>query len=250
MLRRLQTVIFSGHALINSWRIPNPPWKQSDIKKNLEGEQMDTASYYTDECRKLFELRMQLLPYLYSAFVEYSRTGKPPIRALVMDYPEDENLRMVDDEYLFGDSLLICPLTYEDGVRRKAYFPKGRWHNFFTDEVLDGGKEVELHAEYSQIPVFVKEGAIVPLAKPVPHVDKETIFEMEIRIFGEADGSFTLYEDDFETFDYMNEKNSNIVTIEKHPGENMVVQRHGINRERYQFKQLRIKMCGSLHKDI
>ena len=72
LLRRLQTVVFSGHALINSWRIPSPPWKQTDIEKNLAGEPMDTAEYYTAECRKLFELRMRLLPYLYSAFVELS----------------------------------------------------------------------------------------------------------------------------------------------------------------------------------
>ena len=60
------------------------PWKQTDIEKNLAGEPMDTAEYYTAECRKLFELRMRLLPYLYSAFVEYSHSGKPPIRALVL----------------------------------------------------------------------------------------------------------------------------------------------------------------------
>lgn len=221
LLRRLQTVVFSAHALINSWRIPSPPWKQTDIEKNLAGEIMDTADYYTEECRKLFALRMSLLPYLYSAFAEYSRTGKPPIRALVLDYPEDMEARMVDDEYLFGDSMLVCPLTYEDGTSRKVYLPQGRWYNFFTREEAEGGQMFEIHAAYDEIPVFVKDGAIIPLAKPVMHVDKDTVFEMTVKKFGEADGRFVLYEDDFDTFTY-EEKQKQII-IEKHPGSELMI---------------------------
>lgn len=221
LLRRLQTVVFSGHALINSWRIPSPPWKQTDIEKNLAGEPMDTAEYYTAECRKLFELRMRLLPYLYSAFVEYSHSGKPPIRALVLDYPEDREARMVDDEYLFGESMLVCPLTYEDGTSRSVYLPEGSWYDFFTGERTEGGRRVEVHAEYDKIPVFVKEGAIIPLAKPVTHVEKDTVFDITVKTFGEADGSFVLYEDDFETFAY--EEGQNRIVIEKHPGEDVTI---------------------------
>lgn len=233
LLRRLQTVVFSSHALINSWRIPSPPWKQTDIEKNLAGEEMPTAEYYTTECRKLFELRMSLLPYLYSAYVEYSHTGKPPIRALVMDYPEDLNARMVDDEYLFGESMLVCPLTYEEGTSRKVYLPEGNWYHFFTGEMLAGSREVEIHAEYNEIPVFVKEGAIIPLAKPVPYVKKDTVFEMEIKFFGEADGTFTLYDDDFETFDYEREQKK--IVMEKHPGRTLVITRDEGSTSRYRF---------------
>lgn len=233
LLRRLQTVVFSAHALINSWRIPSPPWKQTDIEKNLAGEIMDTADYYTEECRKLFALRMSLLPYLYSAFVEYSRTGKPPIRALVLDYPEDMEARMVDDEYLFGDSMLVCPLTYEDGTSRKVYLPQGRWYNFFTGEEAEGGQMFEIHAAYDEIPVFVKDGAMIPVANPVLHIDKDTVFEMTVKIFGEADGRFVLYEDDFDTFDF-EEKQKQIV-IEKHPGSELTIQAESGKMSRYRF---------------
>lgn len=233
LLRRLQTVVFSGHAMINSWRIPSPPWKQTDIRKNLAGETMDTADYYTAECRKLFELRMSLLPYLYSSFVEYGCTGKPPVRALVLDYPEDMEARMVDDEYLFGESMLVCPLTYEDGTSRKVYLPEGKWHHFFTGEVLEGGRSLEVYADYDEIPVFVKEGAIIPLAKPVTHVEMNTVFEMTVKIFGEADGRFTLYEDDFETFAYEEEQNR--IVIEKHPGEELVIRSESGTMAKYQF---------------
>lgn len=233
LLRRLQTVVFSSHSLINSWRIPSPPWKQTDIEKNLAGETMDTATYYTEECRKLFALRMSLLPYLYSAFAEYSRTGKPPIRALVLDYPEDMEARMVDDEYLFGDSMLVCPLTYEDGTSRKVYLPQGRWYNFFTGEEAEGGQMFEIHAAYDEIPVFVKDGAMIPVANPVLHIDKDTVFEMTVKIFGEADGRFVLYEDDFDTFAY-EEKQKQIV-IEKHPGSELTIQAESGKMSRYRF---------------
>lgn len=233
LLRRLQTVVFSAHALINSWRIPSPPWKQTDIEKNLAGEIMDTADYYTEECRKLFALRMSLLPYLYSAFVEYSRTGKPPIRALVLDYPEDMEARMVDDEYLFGDSMLVCPLTYEDGTSRKVYLPQGRWYDFFTGEEAEGGQMFEIHAAYDEIPVFVKDGAMIPVANPVLHIDKDPVFEMTVKIFGEADGRFVLYEDDFDTFAY-EEKQKQIV-IEKHPGSELTIQAESGKMSRYRF---------------
>lgn len=233
LLRRLQTVVFSAHALINSWRIPSPPWKQTDIEKNLAGETMDTATYYTEECRKLFALRMSLLPYLYSAFVEYSHTGKPPIRALVLDYPEDMEARMVDDEYLFGDSMLVCPLTYEDGTSRKVYLPQGRWYNFFTGEEAEGGQMFEIHAAYDEIPVFVKDGAMIPVANPVLHIDKDTVFEMTVKIFGEADGRFVIYEDDFDTFAY-EEKQKQIV-IEKHPGSELTIQAESGKMSRYRF---------------
>lgn len=233
MLRRLQTVVFSGHALINSWRIPSPPWKQTDIEKNLAGETMEEAEYYTEECRKLFELRMRLLPYLYSAFVEYSHTGKPPVRALVMDYPEDLNVRMVDDEYLFGESMLICPLTYKEGTSKTIYLPQGKWYDFFTGRMIEGGKTIEVHAAYHEIPVFVKEGAIIPLAKPVPYVGQDTVFEMTVKVFGEADGTFVLYDDDFETFAY--ETKQNRVVIEKHPGSELTITKETGEASRYRF---------------
>lgn len=231
LLRRLQTVVFSAHALINGWRLPNPPWEQTNIEKNLAGQTMEDAEYYTKQCRKLFELRMRLLPYLYSAYVEYHQTGKPPVRALLMDYPEDMDARAVDDEYLFGESMLVCPLTYEEGTSRKIYLPHGKWYDFFTGEILEGGKETEVYAGYEKIPVFVKDGAIVPLAKPVLCVQSDTVFEIEVMTFGEADGEFILYGDDFETFGY--EEKQDRVILEKHPGKPLNMSVEGETRYRF-----------------
>lgn len=202
LLRRVQTIIFSPQALLNCWRIPNAPWKQVNIEKNLKNELMEDREYYTSACRELFELRMQLLPYLYSAFVEYHKYGVPPVRAMVLDYPDDLEVRNIDDQYFFGKDLLVCPLTLEDGEERKVYLPEGRWYAFFGNESYDGNSWMTIEAKEDQIPVFVRDGAILPLAKPVACVSEETVFDITVRSYGQDEGSFTLYEDDFTTFKY------------------------------------------------
>ena len=202
LLRRMETIMFSAHAIYNCWRIPNPPWKQVDIGKNLAGEFMEDADYYTDVCRRYHRVRMSLLPYLYSAFARYQREGIPPVRALVFDYEEDTMVRNVDDEYLLGDDLLVAPMTLEDGLERKVYLPRGKWHDFWDGTVYEGGREHAVHAEYDTIPVFVRENCILPLADPVEAVGKDTVFTIRPKVYGSGGEGCVLYEDDFETFDY------------------------------------------------
>ena len=163
---------------------------------------MEDSEFYTDACRRLFELRMALLPYLYSAFAQYYEQGIPPVRAMAIDEPEDMEARNIDDQYFFGKDLLVCPLTLEDGNSREVYLPKGRWHDFFHDRQYEGGKCIRVNAKDEEIPVFVRDGAIVPLAKPVPFVGENTVFEMTVRSYGEGEGEFILYEDDFTSFQY------------------------------------------------
>ncbi len=198
-LRRVQTVVFSVQALLNCWRIPNPPWKQVNVEKNLRNEYMEEEPYYTQEIRKLLQLRMSLLPYLYSAFMEYHLYGAPPVRAVVLDYPEDSRAAVIDDQYLFGESMMVCPLTLEDGTSRIVWLPEGTWYNFFSGESFVGGKEYQISAKLEEIPVFVKEGALVPFAEPVEYVSPETIFRITVKSFGKGRQCFTLYEDDFES---------------------------------------------------
>lgn len=234
LLRRMETVIFSSHALFNCWRIPNPPWKQVDIQKNLENEFMEDSIYYTDVCRKFFKLRMQLIPYLYSAFVKYQETGLPPVRAVVMDYPMDINVRTLDDEYMFGESMLVCPLTLEDGTSRKVYLPGGIWHNFFTGEVLKGNRTLTIEAAYDEIPVFVKDNSLIPLAEPVNCVSEDTVFRIHICAYGTGAAEFVLYEDDFESFEW-ERGDRNQLRITKDELGNLEIVRMGKGKKRYEI---------------
>ena len=202
LLRRMQTVCFSAQALINSWRIPSPPWKQTDIGKNLAGIEMEEAEYYTDACRRFFELRMSLLPYLYSAFVEYHQKGIPPIRPLCMEYPYDLQVRNIDDEYFFGKDMVVCPITMAQKGEREAYLPDGKWYDMFSGEEIAGGKQFHIKADVEKIPVYVRDGAVVPFAEPVQYVWGDTVFHMHVKHYGKKAGSFVLYEDDFTSYDY------------------------------------------------
>ena len=234
LLRRVETVVFSPQALLNCWRIPNPPWKQVDTEKNLADEWMENSEYYTQVCRRYLSLRMSLLPYLYSAYMEYYLTGRPPVRALVMDYEKDERAAQADTEYLFGESLLVCPLTLEDGTERTVWLPEGRWYNFFTGEVLEGGQEYTVHAEYDEIPVYVKDGAILPIADPVPYVDENTVFRIRIRSYGSGRTSFTLYEDDFIGLEAEQGRYNTLVITRDESG-TITWQRDGREAERYEI---------------
>lgn len=268
LLRRMETIMFSAHAIYNCWRIPNPPWKQVDIEKNLAGESMEDAAYYTQVCRQYHEIRMSLLPYLYSAFVKYWKEGIPPIRALVLDYEEDLQARNVDDEYLFGDSLLVAPMTLEDGTERRVYLPAGKWHDFWQGDVqaseisgteaeeaaqkdgasvsgaleqdagkgkvLEGGKTYRIHADYDRIPVFVREGSILPLADPVECVTQDTIFTIRPRVYGDGKEGCLLYEDDFETF-ACEKGRQNRVRLWKDGDGRLRIERDGGERERYRI---------------
>ncbi len=211
LLRRLETVVFSHQCMINAWRIPNPPWKQTDIESNLQNIEMETADYYTTKCRELLELRMSLLPYIYSAYAEYEIAGVPPIRPLVMDYEDDANVRNIDDEYMFGSCMLVAPLTYEEQMYKRIYLPKGIWYEMSTGDKYEGSQYYDLKVPYDRIPVFIKNNSIIPFARSVEYVDNDTVFDIIIDIYGD-EGEFVLYEDDFNTFEY--KKNLKRISIE------------------------------------
>lgn len=195
LMRRTQTAVFSPQTVMDSWFLKLPPWLQIDTEKNNAGELMPDHEAVTAQVRRLLEWRMRLVPYLYGAFAEYHRDGTPPFRAVAMDYPEDRKTHTLDDAYLMGPSLLVAPL-FGDATTRKLWLPKGDWFDFWTGAPLEGGREHEITADVDTIPVFVKSGALVPLANPVAHITPETVFQLEVRAYGPSPGTFSLPEDD------------------------------------------------------
>ena len=119
-----------------------------------------------------------------------------------MEYPQDEAARNLDDEYFFGKDLLVCPLTLEDGTSREVYLPEGNWYNFFTGEKIEGGRRLVLEADWNEMLVFARDGALIPVAEPVMCVKEDTVFDITVKSFGNPTGSFVLYEDDFVSFNY------------------------------------------------
>jgi alpha-D-xyloside xylohydrolase len=201
LLRRVQTIVFSPHALVNAFELKNPPWLQYDRERNNREELLPDYGPLEARVRELFELRMALLPYLYAAFARYHYEGLPPVRALVMDYPADPATHGLDDQYLFGDSLLAAPV-FAGQEARGVYLPAGGWYDFWTGRRYQGGQSHTLAVEEDRMPVFVKENSLLPLARPVEHVTRETQFELTVRVYGERAEPFRLLEDDGFSFGF------------------------------------------------
>jgi alpha-D-xyloside xylohydrolase len=201
LIRRLQSVVFSPQALVNAWYISSPPWLQYNRQKNLAGEFLENYKEVQDMCRKVFQHRMRFIPYLYSSFAKYYFEGIPPFRALVMDYPLDENTYNIDDQYMMGDSILVAPVV-EGESSREVYLPQGNWHDFWSNKKYEGGQKYTIEAPLEIIPVFVKEGSMIPLAEPVEFITKDTCFDVTVRGYGDNLEGIKLYEDDGVTFDF------------------------------------------------
>ena len=201
LVRRVQTVIFSPYAMVNCWYMKMPPWLQIDADKSNAGLAMPEATVATQLVRTAFRLRMSLIPYLYSAFNTYHRTGKPPIRALTLDYPSDPQTASIDNQFMFGPSMMVAPMV--DGEsKRSVYFPAGDWYDFFTGEKIVGGQRVDINKSLEELPLYVKGDSIVPVAEPVNHVGKDTRFKIHARVYGNHPEEFCLFEDDGETYDF------------------------------------------------
>jgi alpha-D-xyloside xylohydrolase len=195
LIRRLQSVVLSPQALINAWYIRNPPWRQWRQDENNRGELAKGWRMLESACRRILELRMQLVPYLYAAFFEYWRSGLPPFRALVADYPRDANVHAIDDQYLIGDRLLAAPVVAGQS-EREVYLPRGAWFDFWTGRQYRGGKRLTLKVPLEKTPLFVRGHALLPLAAPTLHVDDPRAFDLTVRVYGRGSRAITLPEDD------------------------------------------------------
>ncbi|MCI8387923.1 MAG: glycoside hydrolase [Clostridiales bacterium] len=126
LIRRLQSTVFSVQCLINAWYCERVPWAELDCE---------------DDVRELLELREKLVPMLKSAFDEYHSTGKPPVRALVMDFTDDAETYNIDDEYMFCGDLLVAPIAANKGDEREVYLPtSAKWCDYFTGEPVESGR--------------------------------------------------------------------------------------------------------------
>lgn len=222
--RRLETVLFSPEALINAWFIRNPPWYQINRGQNNRDEYMPERATATEAVRRLLQLRMSFIPYLYAAFNEYKNTGKPPIRALVLDWPDDAKVRQIDDQFMFGDSVLVAPM-FSGQNGRNVYLPAGDWYGYWTRDKFSGGNTIEVTNGVKQIPLFVKSGTLLPLADPVEFIAPDTCFKITVNIVGHNPADFTLYEDDGVTSAYASGE-QNKITLHAE-GEGHSIQRAG-----------------------
>jgi alpha-D-xyloside xylohydrolase len=171
-----------------------------------------------DAIEKFINLRYRLLAYNYSNAWQVTSRAGTMMRALVMDFPADKKVWNIDNEYMFGKSILVCPVTdsmytsrsnenttvdFNIVKKQKLYLPAGtEWFDFWTCERLKGGQEVEKEAPIDIMPVYVKAGSIIPLTPFQQYTNEKKADILEIRIYEGADGNFTLYEDEGDNYNY------------------------------------------------
>jgi alpha-glucosidase (family GH31 glycosyl hydrolase) len=153
-------------------------------------------------CQKYLNLRYQLLPYLYSSTYQTHTTGIPLMRALWLAYPKDSQARLVDDAYLWGDSILVAPVTALDAKDRAVYLPSGAWYNFWTQQKISGNITHTAEALLDTLPLFVRAGSIIPLGPIRQYTTQSSSAPLDIHIYPGADAHFVLYEDDGLTMDH------------------------------------------------
>ena len=154
--------------------------------------------------KKDIEQRYRLLPYIYSCFYQSCQTGMPLSRTLAINYTGDETVYDVrfQNQFLFGDSILVAPVESTKLVE-DVYLPAGEWYRLSTGERFEGSKVVSAPAPLTDLPVFIKAGAIIPMQSVVQSTSEKGDGILEINIwYGEKESSFVYYEDDGSSYDY------------------------------------------------
>jgi alpha-D-xyloside xylohydrolase len=205
-LRRMQSVCFSPMAMLNAWASGTKPWSYPEVEKQV---------------REIALLRMRLMPYFYSAFARYHFEGIPPFRAMNLEpgfnaqvkkemrtaslnenpYTEPV-LKEIKDQYMAGEFLLIAPM-FAGEVSRNVILPAGKWFDFYTGEFAGDGEIITVTPGLDRIPVYVKDGGIIPMMDPLLHAPgKAEKYDLEIRHYGTKIIPYQLYDDDGVSYDY------------------------------------------------
>ncbi len=195
--------------------------------------------------RKFVSLRYQLLPYLYTMFWQYIEEGIPMLKPLVYYDQEDTQTHYRNDEFIFGNQILVCPILEPNAVGRRMYIPRGEWYNYWTNELSTGGREVWIDTKFDEIPLFVKAGAIIPKYPVQQYVGELEFDELTLDLYFKIgkEQSF-VYEDAQDGYDYKKGRYSflSFRTIGKE--KELIVQLHKEGKYDTPYNKYKINLIG------
>jgi alpha-D-xyloside xylohydrolase len=149
------------------------------------------------------QLRYRMQPYTYSLAAAVTRRHATIMRPLVMDFRDDPEVLGLGDEFLFGPSLLVSPVTAPGVTRREVYLPRGAgWYDFWTGAYREGGRHIDAPAPYESMPLHVRAGSIVPMGPELQYTGEQPADPLTVWVYTGADAAFELYEDDGVTYGY------------------------------------------------
>ncbi len=172
-IRWLQLGVFSSHVRAHG-SPPREPWEY--------GEQVE------DLTRRYLFLRYRLLPYLLTAAAQGAAESLPVARSLLLSYPDDPVCWHTDDAYLFGPDLLVAPVLQQGATARQVYLPAGIWWNYWTGEQLQGGRYHRVDAPLEVLPLFVRDGSMIPMGPDQQFVGERRCDPLELHFWGRTAG--------------------------------------------------------------
>jgi alpha-D-xyloside xylohydrolase len=165
-------------------------------------------------------LRYRLLPYIYSLAWKVTNEGYTIMRSLAFDFPDDDAIKSIPDQYMFGPAFMVNPVTkslynlsnsQDIKKTRKVYLPKMYdWYDFWTGKLINGGQTIDADAPIETIPLYVRAGSIIPMGPYLQYATEKAADPIEIRVYTGANADFVLYEDENDTYDYESGKYSTI----------------------------------------
>lgn len=157
------------------------------------------------------KLRYSLMPYIYTLAGKAYYKDYTIMRALVMDFAEDVNVLDIGDEYMFGPYLLVCPVYEYKARSRNVYLPSTTgWYDFYSGKYLEGGQTIDARAPLEKMPLFVKEGSIIPIGPEIQFTVEKPADPVTLYVYAGRDGYFELYEDENVNYNYEKGKYTNI----------------------------------------
>lgn len=199
------TPLFRSHG--RTWKL-HLPWgwntgETGPVEEKVVPDEKELHNAKVEPiCKEYLDLRYQLLPYTYSVVRETHDTGMPVMRALWLHYPTDRDAVNRDDQYLWGRDILVAPVLEPGAGSRRVYLPAGKWYDFWSNDLVTGGKEIERKVDLATLPLYIRAGAVIPMGPVKQYVSQPVDKPMTIRIYPGADGDLVLYEDDGESFAY------------------------------------------------
>lgn len=169
-----------------------------------------------DTLVKYLKLRYRLIPYIYSLAGAVAHRSYTMLRALAFDYREDTRVHDIGDQFMFGPAFMVAPVTeamyygpgshelQETRKQRSVYLPEGEWYDYWTDERLEGGRDMEARADLTTLPLFVRAGSIVPAGPETQYTDEQPDAVISLKVYSGKDAAFILYEDEGDNYNYEN----------------------------------------------
>jgi alpha-D-xyloside xylohydrolase len=148
------------------------------------------------------KLRYRLMPYIYSLAWKTTNEGGTIMRPLVMDFRNDVRAQDIGDEFLFGPALLVAPVTEQAATTRHLYLPDATWYDFWSGQTTTGARAIDTPAAVDKLPLYARAGSILPLGPDLEYATETIADPIEIRVYRGASGTFTLYEDENDNYNY------------------------------------------------